>query len=237
MIIAFILFIFYVSFFFLPGRLRQKVYAIIEPIPYAFKAWSPDLHQQLAERYGQHKHLPKGYEKQALLALSFYPELKLTDIEFRLGSYVFAHTCRPKITALLNPFGKRKYLITISDKLEGPLNATLFDSLPFEAQVGVLGHELAHILDYESKSSAALIKDGIGYGFYEYRKAFENATELRTIRKGLGYQLLAWSQTVHHLLKEDGRGDLYYSPEQILSEIDQLPAYQKTRSSEKRLTA
>ncbi|MEO1434053.1 MAG: hypothetical protein AAFV80_00860, partial [Bacteroidota bacterium] len=169
MLVVSVLLIIYAIPFFLPGRLRQKVYSIVTPVPHAFSIWNLKLHQQLLERFGQQKQLPEGYEKQALLALSFYPELKLTDIEFRLGDYGFAHTCRPKILPLLNPLGKRKYLITISRSLDGPLQATLFGALPFEAQVGVLGHELAHILDYESKSAAGLIKDGVGYGFYQYR--------------------------------------------------------------------
>lgn len=218
----------YSLLFFLPGRLKTTTIKPEFPTR-RFNFDSDPGKETSGITYG--KNLPEGYEWQALQALSYYPELKNTKIEFRMGNFQFAHTCRPKIPWLLNPFGARAYLITISKSLDGPLSDTLFGRLPLNAQIGVLGHELAHILDYEQKSAAQLIMDGLGYGFYNYRKQFENDTDLRTIRKGLGYQLLAWSKSVHHLLEADGRGDLYFSPERIQSEIASDPTYQNSRSS------
>ena len=41
--------------------------------------------QQLLDEYGQNKSVPAGFELQALLALSHYPELKTVNICFLIG--------------------------------------------------------------------------------------------------------------------------------------------------------
>ncbi|MCB9231869.1 MAG: hypothetical protein H6581_09415 [Bacteroidia bacterium] len=169
----------------------------------------------LKSEFGQNKALPPGYELQALLALAHYPALRNEDISFEFVNSPFAHTSTLDFKSILLPWQKRKYRIYISTDLPGELKNTLFTSLPPEAQVGVLGHELAHTLDYRQRSNLGLFLLGIKYQFTQIKKEFELKTDLLAIRHGLGCQVLAWSEAVHDLLAQDGRGELYLSPEQI----------------------
>jgi hypothetical protein len=68
-------------------------------------------------------------------------------------------------------------------------NGIYLSSLNYDQQVGIIGHELAHILDYSHKSAFRIIGNGIGYLFPSYRRKFEGATDIRTIKHGLGWQL------------------------------------------------
>jgi len=172
-----------------------------------------------------YKQLPESFEQQALIALAYYPDLADVSIRFVVEESSLAHTCQPDWLPLLWPSIKRSYTITISEELEDFLAATAFQKLSFDAQIGVLGHELAHIIDYEQRSNTQLIWMGICYLFESFRMQLERQTDMRAIERGLGFQLLAWSQTVHHLLSADGRGHLYLNPEQILQRIQENERY------------
>ncbi len=67
--------------------------------------------------------------------------------------------------------------------------------------MGVLGHEISHIADFNQRRGLYFVK----LLFMQFTKKamdiFENNTDRRTIEQGLGYQLLAWSTEVRHNLK------------------------------------
>ncbi|MEM9918816.1 MAG: hypothetical protein AAF990_12010 [Bacteroidota bacterium] len=178
--------------------------------------------------FGQAKVLPAAYELQALVALSYFPELKDVPIRFALWESPFAHTSRPDWQSMLWPWMERSYTIGIGKQLKTSLAATAFRNLSFNAQIGVLGHELSHIVDYEQKTNAVLMGLGLQYFFEDFQICFERRTDIQTIERGLGYQLLEWSRSVHPLLTADGRGHLYLNPEQILTRIEENDLYDKT---------
>ncbi len=176
------------------------------------------LNQLMAE-FGQNKILPKGHELQALVALSHYPQLKEVPITFKFKKAKVAHTSQPKPSSLLRARKHRKYEIIISNELKESLHPTMLANMPYNAQIGVLGHELAHTAEYETMSNWELMGLAVKYLFKKFRIRFERATDQRTIDHGLGRQLLEWSKTVHHHLTADGRGENYMTPEEIKAKL------------------
>ena len=95
-------------------------------------------------------------------------------------------------------------------------------NFPYNAQIGVFGHELAHTVSYLDKNALQLSWVGLKYTFSaDYRQQFEQATDRRTIHHHLGYQLLAWSTLIHPKLELEGRGMNYLTPENIQHSIEE----------------
>ena len=182
----------------------------------------------LMRHFGKNKILPHGFELAALRALSHYPELAEETVIFKFAKQKVAHSSKPKPGSLLRRHSKRKYIITISNELKPSLEPTMLKSLPYNAQIGVLGHELAHSVYYYHTGSFKIIAEGMKYANKKFRKKYENDTDLRTIEYGLGWQLKAWSEAVHDHHIADGRGENYLSPSQIEAVLTKHPKYRST---------
>jgi hypothetical protein len=191
-----------------------------------------DLKNDLLKEFGSNKIIPGPFQLQALIALSHFPELKEINIRFIFSKATLAYASRPAIKSIFQPPLKREYLIILSTYSSKVPKELLFANLPFNAQVGILGHELSHTSYYLNKTATQLISTGFNYLNSKYRVKFENETDKRTIQKGLGWQLLefakynrehpkASSQLVHWLNK------FYLPPSRILSYIQTLPEYKK----------
>lgn len=176
----------------------------------------------LQRLYGNNKILPKGYERQALLALAHYPELKKVSIEFRMVKAESPFVSRPTVlSTLFRSASKRHYLVLISTHSDGWLGDILIDDMPFEAQVGVLGHELAHTANFVSRNFFKMIRVPIGNLSTSYLNKFEYATDQRAIEHGLACNLLQWSNFVSTKIpKEYLNGpERYMRPETIKKEL------------------
>jgi Zn-dependent protease with chaperone function len=171
------------------------------------------------------KHIDSNYLWQARAALLYYPILKDAKIKIRVRKSKTPLTARPRIWAIFQRPSQRKYLITISSETTGRLEPILLKNLSFNAQIGVLGHEMSHIVDFHQRKGLFFI---LLAAMHLNRKAidkFENDTDKRCIEHGLGYQLLDWSTEVRTKLKItqwNGKktGDVltrerYMSPESI----------------------
>jgi len=150
-------------------------------------------YNELLATFGVDKILPKGFEIQALVALSHFPELKNEKIVFKFKKAKVAHTSSPAFFSIFKKSKNRKYIISISNKTKESLDSTRLVNLSYNAQIGVLGHELAHIEDYQALNFWGLCKFGLHYIKEKDIVATENRTDQITINHGLGYQLLAWS--------------------------------------------
>jgi hypothetical protein len=191
----------------------------------------------LAEAWGQNKILPPHYALAALVALSYFPELKQTRIEF-----VTKHTYSPLKTVpvfpnLVGNRSKRKFVITISDSSIDKLEPILLKQMDFNAQIGVIGHELSHAADFSDRHLGSLVGSGIGHVSSSYIDRFEYRTDSICIAHGLGFQLLAWSRFVRKQLNTvnyDGSDNInmpvmdherYMNPNTILKRLEADPAY------------
>ncbi len=149
----------------------------------------------LRHQLGCRKEFLPQFELASLVALTHYPELINVRISFREKKLHSTMATRPKGIEVLRKKGKREYIVYINttDNVNVPIDQTSFN-----AQVGVIGHELAHIVDYESKSSIRLIANGLGYLSKGFRLKLEHQTDKSTISHGLGWQLYDWSFYVLH---------------------------------------
>ena len=176
------------------------------------------------------KQMDSTYKQQISGALLFYPELKDVKIKFKIKKTIVPLSARPRVWATFQKPKNRKYLIVISSASIGKLEPILLKNLSFNAQVGVLGHEISHIADFNQRKGLYFVK----LLFMQFSKKamdiFENNTDKRTIEHGLGYQLLAWSTEVRQNLKIKEWGgatkngiqerERYMSPETIMGLVN-----------------
>lgn len=122
--------------------------------------------------------------------LKQYPELSrsLIGIHFkRLRKTTMA--TRPVILSLLLP--KHKWRFTLSVYREGADSGRLdLETLSEDALKGILGHELAHIVQYKKMSRLGLLCAGFLYGIStSFRKHFEREADMITIHRNLRNEL------------------------------------------------
>jgi len=132
------------------------------------------------------KGITPDYETAFYTALAHYPELQQTRIRFVQKPIKTTMATRPA-TSIFKSRNKRGYRLYANNKKE--FSGVYLSQLNFDQQVGIFGHELAHIVDFTQKNPFRLLGNGIGYLFPKYRKQYEAKTDIRTIKHGLGWQL------------------------------------------------
>lgn len=202
--------------------------------------YSQDINS-LKEQYSYNKQIPEKYEMPILLALSKYPELNETRINFKEKTFSGNINIKPTITFALKEepvsitmasrpswnfiFKKKEniqYNVFINN---GPLGTNISD-LSLNSQVGILGHELAHIIDYLPMSKLQISTFGIKYKFSEkFRSQIEKKTDEEAINRGLGREIYNFTSFIYND-KSVPKGYLeykkrvYYSPEEILKLVE-----------------
>ncbi|CAH8281886.1 hypothetical protein EV196_11213 [Mariniflexile fucanivorans] len=193
----------------------------------------------LKSEFGNHKTVIADYEKQMLIALSYFPELKDVKIVFRLRNRKTPLATRPTFFSMFCSAKKRTYVITISKKSTNYLNTIIFKNLNYNAQIGVLGHELSHISDYLNKGFGKMVviaKNELLSPTEVDKREFN--TDLDCINHGLGFQLLDWSINVRENLKRanwlgavnlsnDEKSERYMNPSTIMEVLSKHPLYQE----------
>jgi hypothetical protein len=194
-------------------------------------------YERLKREVGNNKVMPSEYEKQILFALSYFPELANTKIEFQFKkSKSGIIDTRPTIGSLLRNGSKRKYLVTIYNSVAGRTLST-FSNADVNAQVGILGHELCHIVYLKHSTGFGLLGLGIAHVSTRYMDGFENKTDSMDIERGLGYQLIAWKKYLDigfkamplnesQPLQKSPARERYMSVEHILQVIAKSKVYQ-----------
>ena len=163
-----------------------------------------------------------------VLALSHYPELRKIPIDFQVEKALVPLASWPKTKSVFNEREKRTYKVVISDNSLEPMEEILFHNLPFNSQVGILGHELAHVADYIQMSYSEIMSFAYAYLFQKFRSGIEKHTDVSTIEHGLGWQLLEYAEYVRNVPSNVEKGsdwmDKYYldpqSIRRIMSELD-----------------
>lgn len=189
-------------------------------------------YDELVAEYGTNKELPPGFELQALLALSHYPELKPIHIKFVVDDVGIPLSSRPLWTTLLRSARNRTYLVMIDNHLEGPRDVLLLKNQPFNAQVGIIGHELAHTVYYLNRSFFGIAADGLCQ-LSDCRINFERNTDRRLIDYGLGWQRYdhalfvrsRFASSPEAAINTQGGGGAYMSPAELLQIIESNESY------------
>lgn len=176
------------------------------------------------------KTVPDDVWREAYVALSHYPELKDTPIEFKFKKSIKKSfmQAQPKITGLLKNRKKRSYFIFMSDKIT--IEGQKFDirEVPSDVLVGWIGHELGHIMDYRNRSGLDMIWFGLRYITSDnYIQEAERAADTYAVTHGMGEYIIATKDFIlnhAHLSQEykDRIKRLYLSQEEIMVLVDEL---------------
>lgn len=97
---------------------------------------------------GKNKGLPEGFEIAAAIAYSAFPELKDVNIDMILTQDGAPMESTVEIITLFGQRKNRRYQVLLNDARNSYFDPILLRSLPFDAQVGILAHELGHIVYY-----------------------------------------------------------------------------------------
>ncbi len=158
------------------------------------KCYYADSIQVFDSLYANNKHICDTFRTQILIALSYYPELKDAHIQFARRRIKTTMACRPKWSFFLKKREERVYLILINKRRR--IEGVLLRNVPFNAQIGVIGHELGHIVDYSQKGFIRIAGTAIGYLFIKYRKKLEATIDCIAIAHGLGWQVYDFADFV-----------------------------------------
>jgi len=178
--------------------------------------------------YSWRKTIPEELSKPILKALQHYPTLQSREIIFKYsrkaGSSIMK--AQPNLKSVLRLGNDRSYIIYCSKTLTLGDETMAMQDLPQTVLTGWFGHELGHVMDYESLSKWGLIKFGVGYIFSKkFVKKAENRADRIAIDHGLGNEIV---ETKNFILNHAGISEkykqkirkLYPSPEQIMEIIE-----------------
>ncbi|HSM62574.1 MAG TPA: hypothetical protein VK833_01420 [Gillisia sp.] len=179
----------------------------------------------------ENKTVPKSILKEVKTALSYYPGLVETPIEFRFKKKIKKSfmQAQPKFSGLFKNKKDRSYLINISESFHIEKEEFEISEIPSDVLIGWIGHELGHVMDYQERSGVNLLIFGIKYltssGFI---KEAERAADTFAVNNGMGNYILATKNFIlshAHLSKlyKDRIKRLYLSPDEILLLVEKLP--------------
>jgi hypothetical protein len=186
------------------------------------------------KEFGKKKVLLPGFELQTLLALSYYPELRDVEIHFVYQKALIPLSSRPAALTMFRKRDRWVYRIIVSSESLKSMEPILLKNLPFNAQVGILAHELGHTKHYHQYGFWQMLKFAILYAFDgNFRATHERSTDQQVIYHSLGWQLFDYatfvrtdSTTVENY--ESAKSFLdktYLMPMDILEVMSQLPNY------------
>lgn len=180
--------------------------------------------------YQGNKIIPELIEKEAKLALSYFPQLEKVEIEFRFKDEIKKSfmQAQPEFSNLFKGKNKRSYYVFMSRNLNIEGEKFPIDEVPEGVLVGWLGHELGHIMDYREKSAVGLMIFGARYvTSSNYIKEAERAADTYAVNQGMGEYIL---KTKNFILNHSDLSDaykkriarLYLSPEEIVVMVNKL---------------
>jgi len=153
----------------------------------------------LRRKVGENKGLPEGFEKAALIAYSAYPELKDVHIDMELTTSGAPMESNFSFWSLLGPGKDRKYRILLNNGEDTLFDPVLLRELPFDAQVGILAHELGHVAYYHQLNTLQIAKWGLMYLVSDdFRARHEKSTDLMPVYHGLGSQIYQYHYYIRH---------------------------------------
>ena len=112
-------------------------------------------------------------------ALSYYPDLVGVKITFAYSEESTTMASRPQVMSLFSK--QRHYRILVNNKLD--FDGILLKDVPAEAQVGIIGHEIAHIVEYEKRNWLGILQIGSMLLTKNGSRTLERATDRHTIEQ------------------------------------------------------
>ena len=179
-----------------------------------------DRIEELHSEFGNNKTIPEEFKLASLIALSGYPELKDLRIDIVYRKSKTTMEARPTLCSVFRKKAKRRYKVIINSN-DKKLQKAALKNVPFNAQVGVLAHEFAHVRLYNQKNVFALLVIGIRYGISKkFREKFEKENDEETIRRGYGWQMYHFTSYILNDAEISGKyrkykERIYYTPDEL----------------------
>lgn len=188
-----------------------------------------NMHQKDSLEYSN-KIVPDNIWRETYVALSHYPELKDTPIEFKFKKNIKKSfmQAQPKLSGFFKNKKNRSYVIYINEKFKIEDETFSVKDVPSEVLIGWLGHELGHVMDYRDRSAIDMLWFGIRYvTSNNYIREAERAADTYAVNHGLGQNIIATKDFIlnHSKLSESYKSriqDLYLSQEEIMVLIDEI---------------
>ena len=147
---------------------------------------------------GDNKGLPPGYEIAAAIAYTAYPELREMNIDMVFTDYGPPMMADIDVWSLFGFRNNRRYIIKLNDN-QGVFDPILLRALPFDAQIGILAHELGHVAYYHRLNVFEFGKWGISYLMDDaFHATHERTTDLMPVYHGLGSQIYQYAHYVRY---------------------------------------
>ena len=173
--------------------------------------------------------IPNEIKNEVTTALAYYPELKNTKIEFKFKKNIKKSTmqARPKFGSFFKSKKNREYVILISEKFKITGKEFSTRDIPKDIFIGWIGHELGHIMDYESRNKSNLLWFGLKYVFSEnHIMEAERAADKFAIAHNMEYYILKTKNFILNNadISESYKNRIkkyYLSPEEIMELISE----------------
>lgn len=176
------------------------------------------------------KIIPPSIEDEVRIALSHYPSLIDTPIEFKFKQNIKKSfmQAQPKFSGIFKRRKNRSYYVMISERLHIEDQEFGVADIPKDVLIGWIGHELGHIMDYRERKGFNLLAFGVRYVLSSnYIREAERAADTYAVNHGMGEYILATKDFIlsHADLSEVYKARikrLYLSPEEIVELVEEL---------------
>ncbi|ULC58410.1 hypothetical protein MBM09_10800 [Flaviramulus sp. BrNp1-15] len=182
------------------------------------------------------KQVPNSIKTEVKKALSYFPELKNTKIEFRFKKNIKKSTmqARPKFSSFFKKKRNRAYVILISKTFKISDKKFLTTQVPSDILTGWIGHELGHIIDYQNRSKLNLVQFGFKYLFSKkHITEAERAADTYAVEHGMEDYILKTKRFIlnHADITPTYKARIkkfYLSPEEIMDIVNSRDAILET---------
>lgn len=152
------------------------------------------------QKFGRNKDIVKKYETEILTVLSHYPELRHTHIRFMLALHAeVPYGTKPSFASCFKASKNRVYTVTILEHAAYPESEALMKHLSQSMRMGVLAHELAHVVQFERCNPLRLLQTLTNFAFAASRREIERGADKGAIRHGFGRGLLEHARYIRSI--------------------------------------
>ncbi len=133
--------------------------------------------------------VPEKINKEVILALSHFPELKDDRINFRYKRIRLTMNARPDVLNIFRTRSNRKYIILINNN-KGRHKGINLNNISFNSRVGWYAHELGHIYHYHEMTNLQTVAFSVKYVISsKYVRKVERFINEIAIQRGLLFQI------------------------------------------------
>jgi len=182
---------------------------------------NPDMDDAIVEKYEKVENwfMPDSIQEILTVVAEAFPEIEDEKIIVKNSSIKTTMNVRPTIFSLIfNKRENRKYILRINNSEKG--ESVFYKDVPEDARIGLLAHEMMHIVDFSERSFWGVLKRGIQYLYLKGKAKYESEIDQMVIDIGLGEYLHSWSDYVlnHSEATEDYKDfkrTIYLTPNEI----------------------